>query len=760
MVNVRTGVIVVAVGVLACSCYSQVRGLADSTKAGPFKNVVGTAGYSGWRGGIGITFCHLGETIADVTELGYEMCWGAERPQICEALDLTLFQYWNGIIEVNLKDKRYDFSAMADKEEAARLAFDAWAEINYGEKGLSKYATVQYAPKGYYGNVLGRMDLASENPLTTAVVNKRVKRLLDEKIKRGGIGIDNFPVMAGPFITLLKNKLNPHGLGIAVNGDPREMVKNPSVCDIDVAGVEGFRCSVEEARAIRAKGFDGIFCEFVMQHMSASELEAYLKSKLFYGIVFFGYTDGGVACSSHYTFYTSRPDVYNHHRWVFRKYVPISRALFNAGGQEAPCAELGITVKGVAAKRGKEDEPQDKPVVRTDGSGGVFEQGQFTAGMQKITGMKPDTPGGIFRFGDKIDAGIYFFVSSPGSETVTCDVRKLQIGSDTKVFDEINERLIDGKLTDSALRFNTAPGPGVVQLGTRAVIARNLVTRMESLFEQEDKQKKLEEGLKFDPLRKAWPSFCYGWSPDVSTGRSGRASMKVWGDEHFTANKKYRYHRRMGGAQFISLDQKAASPITVSAWSKADAVPSSPFTAIVNRREHFMCRETNTYVMHVYLDYQDGQWPETHTVAFSAGTHDWEQRTIAVNPKKPVKTAMVLLEFQQQSGTAWFDDISLVQGKDGVNLLAYAGFEKGDAGQAKAVGVRKEYETGLNALRTLIGNAGRRAPVTEMEINAIRKETGIIEERLLKSEAASLFGRELRDMKNVRHLADVCLNVL
>ncbi len=758
--NMRLAVVAASAGLLAFSGYTQGKEPAVSEKTGTFKNI-GGSGFSGWRGGIGIAFGNPGTKIPDVTELGYEVCWGSEQPKARSALDLATFTYWNGIIEIDLTYKsskgNYDFSAREDKDEAARLAFEAWAEINYGVKGLSKYATVRHAPQGSYGNVIGKMDLSSGNPLALAVVDTQVKALTDNQIKRGGIGIDNLSVIPGGFISLLKARLNPHGLGIAVNSTPAEVRANPFIRDIDVAGAEGFPYSIECAREVRAKGFTGIFCEFVMQHMSAAELSAYLKSKLFYGIVFFGYSDGGVAASSHYTFYASRPDVYNHHRWVFRKYVPLSRALFSAGGQENPCAELSATGERIPRET---EERQPLPLERSDGSGAIYEKGQLSASLQKMTGMTSETPAGIFRFGESIEDGIYYFISSPRSETVACDVHTLKLGPGTRIFDEIGERLIDGKRTGSTLLFSTAAGPGVVQLGTREVLVRNLVARMESLFLQADIQRSLEDAVKFDPLRKVWAPFCQGWALDSGTARSGRMSMKALGGKHASSNDKWRYDNRQGGAQFAVLDQKVPSPVTVCAWSKADAVPGSTFTAIENRRAHFICRETNTYAMTVYLDYQDGQWPETHTVAFAAGTHDWEQRTLTVTPKKPVRTATVLLEFQQPSGTAWFDDVSLVQENDGANALAYPGFEKGSTANGEADAIRKDYAAGVKGLRDLLKKAAGQAPVTAPDLEGIRKEAGLMEERLLKSGASPLFGRELRDLHDVRHAADVCLAIL
>ncbi len=758
--NIRLEVIAAAAGLLVFYGYAQDKKVSISETTEPLQNIVG-GGFSGWRGGIGIAFGNPAVKISDVTEFGYEVCWGSEQPKARLALDLATFGYWNGIIEINLAYRsskgNYDFSANEDKDEAARQAFEAWAEIQYGVKGLSKYATVRYAPQGSYGNVIGKMDLSSGNPLAIAVVDTQVKALTDNQIKRGGIGIDNLSVIPGDFISLLKARLNPHGLGIAVNSTPAEVRTNPFICDIDVAGAEGFPYSIECAREVRAKGFKGIFCEFVMQHMSAAELSAYLKSKLFYGIVFFGYSDGGIAASSHYTFYASRPDVYNHHRWVFRKYVPLSRTLFTAGGQENPYAKLSVTEEIIPREI---DGQQSLLLERSDGSGAIYERGQLSSSLQKMTGMSADTPAGIFRFGDNIDAGIYYFISSPKSETVVCDVQKLKLGPGTRIFDEIGERLIDGKQTDATLRFSTAAGPGVVQLGTKEIIVRNLVARMESLFAQADIQKSLEDAVIFDPLRKVWAPFCQGWTLDSTTARSGGMSMKVLGGKHASSNAKWKYDNRQGGAQFAVLDQKVSSPITVSAWSKADTVPGSTFTSIENRREHFICRETNTYAMTVYLDYQDGQWPEAHTVAFAAGTHDWEKRTLTVTPKKPVQTALVLLEFQQPSGTAWFDDVSLIQDTDGANVLAYSDFVKGNASNSEVSVIRKEYAGGVKGLRDLLKKAEVQASLIATDLENIRKKAVTMEARLLESGATPLFGRELRDLRDVRHAADVCLNIL
>ena len=238
---------------------------------------------------------------------------------------------------------------MTDKDQAARLAFDAWMERTYGVKGLSKYAKVRYNPQGAYGDVYGSMDLSSENELVKAVIAKYLQDFEKQGISHGGIGLDNAGRVPRQFLETLARRLNARGLGIAANGCPDQYLAY-----IDFFGNEGFPFSIDYARrarkAVLAAAADGrharqarerprgILGEFTMQHLSGGEMDAYLKSKLFNGIVFFGYTNGGTAAGAHYSAYCSRPDVYNHHRWVLRKLVPISRAV-QRGLPDGPCRE-------------------------------------------------------------------------------------------------------------------------------------------------------------------------------------------------------------------------------------------------------------------------------------------------------------------------------------------------------------------------------------------------------------------------------------
>ena len=153
------------------------------------------------------------------------------------------------------------------------------------------------------------MDLSSENDLVKAVIARYMQGFDKDGITHGGIGLDNAGKCPGSSCEALARRLNARGLGIAANGCPDQYLTY-----IDFFGNEGFPFSINYARRARGKGLRGILGEFTMQHLSGGELDAYLKSKLFNGIVFFGYTNGGTAAGASYSAYCSRPDVYDHQR--------------------------------------------------------------------------------------------------------------------------------------------------------------------------------------------------------------------------------------------------------------------------------------------------------------------------------------------------------------------------------------------------------------------------------------------------------------
>ena len=707
---------------------------------------------SGWRGGIGITFGTPSRDIADVTEMGYEIVWGGEDPRAVKALGVSTFRYWNSIVETSLKGPGYDFSQKPDKDEAAKLAFDAWMERAYGVKGLSKYAKVRYHPKGAYGDVYGSMDLSSENELVKAVIARYMQGFEKAGVTHGGIGLDNAGKVPREFLEALARRLNARGLGIAANGCP-----NQYLTYIDFFGNEGFPFSINYARRARQQGLRGILGEFTMQHLSGGEMDAYLKSKLFNGIVFFGYTNGGTAAGARYSGYCSRPDVYNHQRWVLRKLVPVSRAVQRAGRQVDPAAKL-------ASAAAHDSEAGAAPAgVAVNAEGKVEELKRREVGLDRITGRSPETTPLVVRYGRDIASGVYLFVDSGQPEEVVCDAQKLGLRADTLVFDEFALHVLEAKRTAGALTFKTPEGPSVVQLASAPTLAKNILARIAEGLRLQMTQRALDRELGIRFPHKAWSRFCQAGKWDATAARTGKGSLAAAGGTYTGPMPQWKYFNRQGAAQFVSLGQTVPQPIVARAFSKARDVTASEEVVLNSpgaRRRHFDAREGQTYCMHLYLDYQDGQWPEVHSVHFSPGTHDWEEKSIRVAPSRPVKTAMVLLEFHQPQGAAWFDDLSVSSGSGSErNLLAAPGFEVKDPAAAEAQAISAEYE---KQAQTLLESAEAAAKLATpaSALQALGKQVDTLAASVTGKGLAAYFPRELRDLGDAREKLALCARLL
>lgn len=727
-------------------------GLLGTTVAADLPSPSPPRDLSGWRGGIGITFGTPSRDISDVTELGYEIVWGSEDPRAIKILGVSVFRYWNSIVETSLKGSGYDFSQLPDKEEAARLAFDAWMERTYGVRGLSQHATVRYHPEGAYGDVYGSMDLSSENDLVRAVIAKYLRDFDQAGIRHGGIGLDNAGKVPQDFLEALANRLNARGLGIAANGCPDEYLRY-----IDFFGNEGFPFSINYARQARQKGLRGILGEFTMQHLSGGELDAYLKSKLLNGIVFFGYTNGGTAAGARYSAYYSRPDVYHHQRWVLRKRVPISRAVQRAGREAEPAARLAAAASASGADGAA-------PLgVTVNAEGKVAEVRGHEAGLDRITGRSEETAPLVVRYGNNIDDGIYLFIDSGRPERVICDAERLAVRADTVVFDEFDERILPATRIDGTLAFDTTQGPCVVQLADTGTVAKNLLMRVAEILQAQLTQRELDRQLDLRFPRKAWSRFCQNGKWDTAVARSGKGSLAVVGGTYSGAMPRWKYFNRQGAAQFVSLNQTAPQPIVAQAFSKAqDVAASEPLVldSPAARRRHFDAREGHTYGMHLYLDYQDGQWPEVHSVPFSPGTHDWEQKSIRVTPTRPVKTALLLLEFHQPQGAAWFDDLSLASGQEPEhNLLAAPGFEPEDSAAVQAQAIRAEFEQQFEVLLHSVEAAARSAEPGQA-LPALLEQAAALTASVTTRGLAAYFPRELRDLDDARAKLTLCTELL
>jgi hypothetical protein len=245
--------------------------------------------------------------------------------------------------------------------------------------------------------------------------------------------------------------------------------------------------------------------------------------------------------------------------------------------------------------------------------------------------------------------------------------------------------------------------------------------------------------------------------------RTGQGSLAVLGGTYAAPRPQWKYFNRQGAAQLVSLNQTTPRPIVLRGFSKARDVAASDQFVLdtpAARRRHFDDREGHTYCMHLYLDYQDGRWPDVHTVRFSSGTHDWEEKSIRVEPVRAAKTAMVLLEFHQPQGAAWYDDLSLTSGDAADhNLLAAAGFEEEDPAAVETQAISAGYEKQVQTLLISVEAAAKSAALADA-LPALGRQIDALAASVTGKGLAACFPRELRDLDDAREKLALCARLL
>jgi RHS repeat-associated protein len=106
--------------------------------------------------------------------------------------------------------------------------------------------------------------------------------------------------------------------------------------------------------------------------------------------------------------------------------------------------------------------------------------------------------------------------------------------------------------------------------------------------------------------------------------------------------------------QELYLYQGTATPVTVSAYSRADQITAGA---------------AGEYALWVRFYDASGIEMGSSTVDFTAGTHDWERQSVTYVPPRPIARASLTLKLGgARTGTAWFD---AVQAEDGRSPSAW-----------------------------------------------------------------------------------------
>jgi hypothetical protein len=142
-----------------------------------------------------------------------------------------------------------------------------------------------------------------------------------------------------------------------------------------------------------------------------------------------------------------------------------------------------------------------------------------------------------------------------------------------------------------------------------------------------------------------WTSYLGGYAVDTAVTFSGSRSLRL--------------HNPSGGGQGawqnIQLGQTEPHRVHVGAWSRADGVAG---------------QVGSNYSVYIDITYADGTKLFGQTLNFDAGTHDWQYRERSFQAIKPISSLRVYCLLRNtNTGTAWFDGISVAESKANENGL-------------------------------------------------------------------------------------------
>lgn len=164
------------------------------------------------------------------------------------------------------------------------------------------------------------------------------------------------------------------------------------------------------------------------------------------------------------------------------------------------------------------------------------------------------------------------------------------------------------------------------------------------------------------PTRRLFDLFGEGaewWNPYASNGYRVESGVSHTGARSITCANE-RVEESAGAMQVIDLSQAHPVPIVISGWSKAENVSGAA---------------DGNYALYADITYADGTPLFGQTAVFSVGTHDWEFRSVTVEPAKPIKTVALHALFRYKSGRVWFDDVSLRE-ESGTERVRNGGLEE------------------------------------------------------------------------------------
>ncbi len=125
-------------------------------------------------------------------------------------------------------------------------------------------------------------------------------------------------------------------------------------------------------------------------------------------------------------------------------------------------------------------------------------------------------------------------------------------------------------------------------------------------------------------------------SIETEEARSGQASLRIQNPAAVQSET----------SQSVALNQESPCAILVRASSKAKDVSGKPGKG---------------YSLYVDIYYMDGTPLYGQTYNFQTGTTDWQMGELYIEPQKPIRNVNLYLLLRGKSGTAYFDDVALME---------------------------------------------------------------------------------------------------
>ncbi|MCS1351879.1 DNRLRE domain-containing protein [Mechercharimyces sp. CAU 1602] len=168
----------------------------------------------------------------------------------------------------------------------------------------------------------------------------------------------------------------------------------------------------------------------------------------------------------------------------------------------------------------------------------------------------------------------------------------------------------------------------------------------------------LEEGdysTSYNPIENS--SFEDGlgnWIRSAGTGKID-STVSFEGSQSLKMERKSTTDGSVQYLQYIPLNQKEATPITVTGLSRA--------VNVVNKEANEANKDYSIYVDAIQDEGNGKTSYNTDQAKFALGSHGWQRAAVTITPDKPLKEVRVYVLFRgKNTGTVWFDNIRVKEG--------------------------------------------------------------------------------------------------